>query len=343
MNQDPKDGKTEDNKPSHNSGIINSGSLNNSNMIGSMSGGQVSMTAGAAPAAPPASAQAGSSAQASAKRRAKQFDVCIICALSEEASAVIQEFGDRCEGAVFKRSFSKMTGYEYKYTTITNIEGEELKVLVMPMPFTGPIETANAVRSLVVEFEPRFMAMAGICAGYREKVALGDLVAATYAFSYEEGKVEADEYDHDRFRPEWRTHSAAKRIIQYLQGFKEWLEPVTKMKQQHLGRELLPGEKPRLLVAPVASGMAVQGNNPFPRLLEHNRKAQFLDQEIAAFYQTLNEFPNVFFLAVKGVCDFGDKAKNDDYHDYAARASAIYLLLFMQSYVTNETITRENI
>jgi nucleoside phosphorylase len=84
--------------------------------------------------------------------------------------------------------------------------------------------------------------------------------------------------------------------------------------------------------------MAVQGNDPFPRLLEHNRKAVFLDQEVAAFYQTLSEMPGVHFLAVKGVCDFGDKNKNDMIHEYAARASAIYLLYFMRDYVTTITM-----
>src|SRR6185312_7937775 len=209
----------------------------------------------------------------------QQFDICIVCALAEEARAVINEFSDRCSGTHFEQAFSKVTGYEYQHTMINNNKGEQLTVLVIWMPFTGPVETVNSVRSLLEEFHPRFVAMTGICAGDKEtkQVALGDLVAAAYAFHYEEGKVEADENGQDRLRPEWRTHGTAKRIVQYLNHFATWEAPVIEMKQRKLGRELREEERPKCLIAPIASGMAVQGNNPFPRLLEHNRKALFFD------------------------------------------------------------------
>src|SRR2546425_4642574 len=271
----------------------------------------------------------------------QSFDICIVCALAKEAEAVINEFSGRCK-VHFKQAFSKINGYEYQHATINNNRGEPLTALIIWMPFTGPIETVNSVRSLLEEFHPRFVAMTGICAGYREKVALGDLVAAAYAFHYEEGKVEADGNGQDRLHPEWRTHGTDKRIVQYINKFTAWETPVAEMKQRVIGRELQKSERPRCLIAPIASGMAVQGNNPFPRLLEHNRKALFLDQEVAALYQTLNEFPDIYFLAVKGVCDYGDKDKSDDYHEYAERASAIYLLYFIQEYVTNITMLRRD-
>ncbi len=267
------------------------------------------------------------------------FDVCIICALDEEARAVIKEFSARCK-IQFEQAFSRVTKYEYQHAIINNNKGKSLRILVISMPLTGPVETVNSVRSLLEEFHPRFVAMTGICAGYREKVALGDLVAAAYAFHYEEGKVEADEKGQDELQPEWRTHSTAKRILQYISKFTAWEAPIAEMKQHMIGHELQKSEQPVCLIAPIASGMAVQGNNPFPKLLEHNRKAVFLDQEVAAFYQTLNEVPGIFSLAVKGVCDYGDKQKNDDFHEYAARASAIYMLYFIQEYVTDITMPR---
>lgn len=272
----------------------------------------------------------------------QQFDICIVCALAEEAEAVVNEFSDRCENIQFQQTFSQKNGYTYRYTTIKNSYEEALTVLVICMPFTGPVETALSVRSLLEEFHPRFVAMTGICAGYKEKVALGDLVAASYAFHYEEGKVEPDEHGQDKLRPEWRTHGTAQRIVQYINNFAAWKKPVTEMKQQMIGHELQDKEQPKCLIAPIASGMAVQGNDPFPRLLEHNRKALFLDQEVAAFYQTLDEFPDTYFLAAKGVCDHGDTSKNDDYHTFAAHVSAVYILYFVREYVTNATMPRRD-
>src|SRR5438132_13624805 len=110
----------------------------------------------------------------------RQFDVCIVCAKAEEAEAVVNEFSDRLE-VNFAQGFSKVNGFEYQYTTINYKEREPLSVLVIWMAFTGPTQTINGVRSLLEEFRPRFVAMTGICAGYKEKVALGDLIAVPYA------------------------------------------------------------------------------------------------------------------------------------------------------------------
>lgn len=271
----------------------------------------------------------------------KQFDVCIVSALPKEAQAVVREFSERGENVRFQRAFSQKNRYVYQHATLKNDEGELLTVLVMCMPFTGPTETVLSVRTLLEEFQPRFVAMTGICAGYRKEVALGDLVAASYAFHYEQGKGEAGADGEDILRPEWRTHGPTRRIVQYLNTFTEWEPLLAEMKRLRLGRELQHAERPKCLVAPIASGMAVQANNPFPRLLEHNRKALFLDQEVAAFYQTLQEAPDISFLAVKGVCDYADALKNDDYHDYAARAAAVYMLAFIQQHVTKQTVHPE--
>lgn len=209
------------------------------------------------------------------------------------------------------------------------------------MPFPGPVETPIFVRALLEEFRPRFMSMTGICAGDR-KVAIGDLVVASYAFHHDAGKIEPGKEGQDHLRPEWRTAGPQSRILMYAQALTAWKRPLVEMKQRLLGRDLLPDEYPRCLHAPIASGMAVQGNDPFPYLQEHNRKVVFLDQEVAAFYRTLQEPPEVPFLAVKSVCDNGDPAKNDHYHDYAARASAIYLLHFLLEYVNEETMSQRD-
>lgn len=268
------------------------------------------------------------------------FDICILCALSKEAESVRSEFEKRCQP--FQLAFTEKRNYPYWHTLFENLREEPLTALVMAMPFTGPVETPLFVQTLLDEFHPRFIAMTGICAGDRN-VAIGDLVVASYAFHHEAGKIEPGKEGQDSLRPEWRTSGPQSRIVMYAQALTTWKRPLIEMKQHLLGRSLLPKEHPRCFIAPIASGMAVQGNYPFPRLQEYNRKVAFLDQEVAAFYRTLQEHPEVPFLAVKSVCDNGDPAKNDNYHDYAARASAIYLLHFIQEYVTEQTMPRSHV
>jgi nucleoside phosphorylase len=84
----------------------------------------------------------------------------------------------------------------------------------------------------------------------------------------------------------------------------------------------------------MASGIVVQSAEPFSLLQQHNYKTWALDMETAAFYQTLQDFPHIFSLVVKGVSDYADSHKDDMYHAYAARTSAVYLLCFIQAYIS---------
>ncbi len=271
------------------------------------------------------------------------FDVCIVCALYEEAKAVLEEIAARCMVS-FAPAFSRIDSYEYRYTTIHNTKGEPLTVLVTWLADSGPVRTSLDLKPLLQEFHPRFAAMAGICAGYRGKIRLGDLVVAQYAYHYEEGKILAGSDGQPKHLPEMKTYDATTQVIHYARGLEVWEKPVTEMKLSKLKRQELKGpQRPKRYIAPMASGMAVRGDNPFPWLVEYqNRKTIALDMEAAAFYLTLRGFPGVHALVVKGVCDYADMTKNDTYHDYAARASAIYLLTFIQEYVTEETMPRRD-
>ena len=68
------------------------------------------------------------------------LDICIVCALYEEAEAVINEFSTRC-GVRFIQGFSGMDRYAYQHTTIHNKRGEPLTVLVTWLSGSGPTQT----------------------------------------------------------------------------------------------------------------------------------------------------------------------------------------------------------
>lgn len=267
----------------------------------------------------------------------QSFDVCIVCALSEEASAVIIEFSARCHTS-FTKAYHGQDHYEHHFTTIRNMRGEPLSVLVTWLPEVGPTATAQEIRSLVQQFHPRFIAMAGICAGDQCRVQLGDLIIASSAYQYDEGKVISGSEGQIYRQPAMRTVSPTDQILQYVRGFRGWVEPIREMKVQFLQHPSQAVDSPKLVVAPMASGMAVRADTPFAWLQEHyHRNTVALDMEAASFYFALRTF---HALVVKAVCDYADLTKNDAYHDYAARVSAVYLLHFIQEYVTEETMPR---
>jgi nucleoside phosphorylase len=272
----------------------------------------------------------------------QEFDICIVCALYEEAKAVINEFSERCSVS-FKSAFSQMSRYEYRYTIIQNNRQESLRVLVTWPSAHGPVQTGLDLSLILQEFRPRFAAMTGICAGDRKKVKLGDLIIAECAYLYEEGKVIVGPDGQTTHLKETKTAASTSQVLQYANGFDGWKEPLRTMKRARLKRELKPNEEPKRFIVPMASGMAVRSDNPFPWLREQfHRNTIALDMEAATFYRALGAASHIHALVVKGVSDYGDGSKNDAYHEYAERASATYLLSFIQEYVTEQTMPRRD-
>jgi nucleoside phosphorylase len=274
------------------------------------------------------------------ERYLEAFDICIVCALYEEAQAVFNEFSTRCRVS-FTKAFSRWDRYEYRYTAIHNIYREPLNILVTWLSGSGSTQTGLDLKPLLYEFRPRFVAMTGICAGDRKKVKLGDIVVAEYAYHYEEGKIVTELNGALHHIPEMQTSASTSQVIHYVRGFEGWKEPLKMMMRHKLKRELNANEEPHCIVAPMASGMAVRQDNPFLWLREkYNRNTVALDMEAATFYRVLRAVSYIHGLVVKSVCDYADMHKNDAYHEYAARASAVYLLFFIQEYVTEQTMPR---
>ena len=234
------------------------------------------------------------------------FDVCIVCALYEEAKAVLDEFSNRCNVS-FTKGYTLLDHYVYQHTTILNNYGESLTILVTWPADKGPVKMALAIKPFLYEFRPRFVAMSGICAVYRRKLKLCDLVVAKSAYHYGEGKFIKELNGQTTHLIEALTFQPSSQVIQYANGFNGWIESVREIKCKMLRRSLKPSEEPHCVIEPMASGMAVHSDDPLPLLREkYNRNTVALDMEAAAFYSALNEVPNVQGLVVKGVCYYED-------------------------------------
>jgi tetratricopeptide (TPR) repeat protein/nucleoside phosphorylase len=267
-------------------------------------------------------------------QKQNSFDICIFCALPEEADAVEEAVKHRYQVS-FQQGFSQIDKYEYRFTTIHNNKQEKLTLLLSWLPSKGLVETAVHFRPLLQEFRPRFAAMTGICAGDKTKVSLGDLIVAECAYIYESGKVLLDREENGRkkYVCEARMYHPDPQTIQYARRFRGW-EPVIK----RLVPPLQGQAPPQCHIAPLASGNAVRSDSPFQEIALPAYKTAAIDMEGAAFYRVVSDFPETRALLVKGVCDYADEDKHDCYHTYAALISATYLLCFIHEYVTQETM-----
>jgi nucleoside phosphorylase len=336
------------------------------------------------------------------------IDVCIICALPEEADTFMRTLFQHFE-VVFERAFSKRSQREYRYATVLNNYGELLKVLVSWPPAYGAVETSLHLKPILEEYKPRFVVMTGICAGDRRKVKLGDLIVADRTFTYDNGKYVRDDnrrvYLHDtdtrhadptvlqfvrmfdawkplvatiprpcsrrqqrewllcqllekatpriddiplellnKNAPEWRkiVHELQEKPYSYLTKDRTLCDR-SKVTELFFNEEVFPFKDPLLPechIAPMASGSAVRGDDPFNTIRIPVRGTAGIDMEGATFYRTMVDFPGIRSLLVKGVADFADKEKDDEYHIYAAEIAALYVFSFVRDYVTSDLIPR---
>src|SRR6266487_6483464 len=180
------------------------------------------------------------------------FDVCVVCALAEEAEAFMKVLKQE-HNVSFEQGFS-VEKREYRYATIPNNQKEPLKVHLSWLPRYGPIDTALHVKSLLKEFNPRLVGMIGICAGDKREVKLGDLVFAERAFNIDTGKIVSGADGKAQHKYDTYTVSCAEDILQYARLFTKWqipaanlLRPLSKH-QQHdwLLNQLLNKTTPRI-------------------------------------------------------------------------------------------------
>jgi tetratricopeptide (TPR) repeat protein len=269
----------------------------------------------------------------------QSYDVCVVCALPEEARAFLEVVRTQCERAPEERS-SPRYQYSYRFATIKNDKEEPLNLHISWLPRYGPQEMTLHLSRVLEECQPRIAIMTGICAGDAQRVQLGDLVVAERTFTYDNGKFLLDEHGRSVHEHDTLTYQLDANITQFLGLFDEWKPLVEGLKRPRSPLKQRKRRKIACHIKPMASGSAVRADHPFEDVRAPVRGTVAIDMEGAAFGLVMSRHPLIRWLIVKGVCDYADQDKNDAYHDYAARASALYALSFVRAYVTNERLPK---
>src|SRR6266700_46134 len=262
----------------------------------------------------------------------QSFDVCVVCALPEEARAFLEILQQHCEGA-FEEHVSSRYHYSSRFATIKNNKGELLNLHISWLPRYGPQEMTLHLSRVLEECQPRVAIMTGICAGDAQQVQLGDLVVAERTFTYDNGKFTLDDAGRRGHEHNTMTYQLDANILQFLGLFDDWKPLIVRLERPLSPPEIrLERREVHCHIKAMASGNAVRADNPFEDVRAPVRGTVAIDMEGAAFGLVMSRHSLIPWLVVKGVCDYADKTKNDAYHDYAARASALYALSFIQHY-----------
>lgn len=135
------------------------------------------------------------------------FDILIVCALPEERNRVFDAFAVPEEDR--QRTFQDFRAdYNFIYQKFTY--GKYVIAIVTQNSMGMATATSIATRAILA-MNPALVAMTGICAGRKDKVALGDIIVADQVFDYTAGKKYID-----RFAPRPLSFSTDDVIRNYI-------------------------------------------------------------------------------------------------------------------------------
>ncbi|MFZ5479100.1 MAG: response regulator [Myxococcota bacterium] len=168
-------------------------------------------------------------------------------------------------------------------------------------------------------WNPSALLMAGVCAGVKGEVNLGDLVVPDPCWDYGSGKLGKD----GLLRPDPRAISLQETLRVVVQAGREQADLVGWRDAWSAAK---PQTVPRVHVGPAVSGAAVIADGTTTEEIKRqSRKVIGIDMEnYGVYFACANSGLEVGprFCAVKGVVDFADPEKADAVHEYAAHMSA---------------------
>jgi WD40 repeat protein/nucleoside phosphorylase len=160
----------------------------------------------------------------------RPVDVLILTALQDELEAVLA-LSENGRAGWHERKDEK--GFRLYRRAFPNGRGAALTIAAAWSGEMGERTAAMRAQQLLDKLDPACVAMCGICAGYRQKVSLGDVIMAEQLYSYDEGKIIA-------------APGASAEMLHSLRTFD--LQATWKMDAAYLARELdlsaLAGARP---------------------------------------------------------------------------------------------------
>lgn len=207
------------------------------------------------------------------------------------------------------------------------LDDNKFKIAAIHATDMGMVPTSILTTQLINILKPKVVCMTGICAGNAAEVNLGDIVVASTSWDHQSGKREifGDKVIFKNSPQYIPLNHQIKRDFQDLNSVSDF---------QALNKEINNiSYSPTLRIGPMASSSTVLADNETLEKIvtTQNRELMGIDMEVFGLYSACYyHFNNIHFFAIKGVCDFANSEKNDNFQDYAAKNSAFALNLYFQ-------------
>jgi adenosylhomocysteine nucleosidase len=258
----------------------------------------------------------------------RRADVGVITVLSKETSAVTAAL--RMAGSV--RSHAHEHGPRCNEAEV-NVSGRRLLVVATQAADPGQRPAVLAFQRLQKDHAPAIVALVGIAAGVHSSVQLGDVVVVQDVIYYDLRKETAG-----RTIRRGQTRPVPIRVKHAINHFFSSNGEPYRASFKDPDEVIRPGSVLRGLVG---SGEAVvaDAHSDIRRYIEgFNDKTLALETEAGgvaeAFHEMAGNFGTQGWLAIRGISDYADADKNDDYHDIASWHAAAVLIQLLPYLIT---------
>ena len=236
------------------------------------------------------------------------YDFVIICALDKERNAyrsTNSEIGD----------LRNIRGLDCLPITVSNLNGVCIK-----LPRMGLVDASVVTSRAIERFNPKIIAMSGICAGVGSDAKIGTLVVADPCWEYQAGK-----WAHDGFKIEHYDACLDINTRTILSQFIDRSEKGSEFKKGLIEDQILFEE---IIIAPMATGSAVIADkDKLTDIQEQHRKIAAIEMEMYGVYKAAQlSATNPIVFGAKTVVDRADSKKDDRFHEYGSILSARFVL-----------------
>lgn len=247
-------------------------------------------------------------------RRYDMEKILIISALDKELKPILEAI----DSPLKPRNIEEIDGRRYFIYEVSTT----LTVICTSFWGMGQINAALAVKDAVSHYGVSKVILTGICGGIDREMNYGNIIISDQIVDYELAKIKSDDV-----QVRWNVYRSDFELVQSMRMFNSdsWS---SYLKQMFPDPEY---KKPNVYSGIVLSGNKVIANNEeIKRFKKMWAKALAVEMEasgIAAALYQMKDAPS--FVMVKAICDFADSEKNDDWQEYAAYASAIFVLNYI--------------
>src|SRR5712692_3033289 len=250
------------------------------------------------------------------------IDFAFVMALPIERDALLR----RLEGReVVQDDYEPLTYYRGHISVPAT--GEYYEVVAAMLLGMGNDEAAVSTVRVIERWRPAYVLMVGIAGGVPGKVALGDVVISDFVYYYEPARrtPRGDQRRPQHFLSDRLLYG---RALAYEAG--EWRSDIAIARP---GTAQADVPFPRAYFGAIGSGEKVIADaRALARLLKECPRLLAVAMEGAGVARAAAQQPHPPpFIEVRGICDYANEQKNDDWQPFAAEATAAFTVGLLRS------------